>query len=212
MYNPYETPEPGKTGIEFRRVRGAPARKNGIGAVNAGGAIIIIIFVVLCLTIFGILSFATSFADKKLADRNLAGMERYYRADAEAETKLAALYNALRANIAVSPTSGGAFAFDRDFVSRVVSNVTEDAFVYAPHAGGGAVAVVFDTDMGNPPEAEVRFRLRAEVEFYYSAEANRLSHKITEWKVITDSDFTYDGDILDVWIPDFDNWGDLVWG
>ena len=67
-------------------------RKQKFNTINIGGAGVIVIFTVLCLVIFGMLSFSAAFADKKLTDRTLENMARYYMADLEAEEKLAEIY------------------------------------------------------------------------------------------------------------------------
>ena len=188
--NPYENNNAPKIKIDYKRTR-ASSKKHGIGTVNAGGAVIIIIFVVLCLTIFGLLSFATAFADKKLADRNLESIARYYRADAEAELKLAQAYDALCSKI--MPVSGPEGFFDEDFVKSAISDIFEGS-IFEIHG----VTAHFKTDMGNSRDSEVQFFLSVGVEFQFDEASKELSYKITEWKITSDRDFDYDDDILDL--------------
>jgi len=205
-YNPYETQKPGIE-VNFKSNR-ISKKKTGIGTVNAGGAIIIIIFVVLCLTIFGLLSFTTSFADKKLADKNLRSVEQYYKADSEAEKTLAMIYDAIYAR-----TRSG-YGASADVIQSAVSEVKQrismpdssdtkinntlgEMDVYEKNGG---VAVLYKTIMGDSGEDEkIKFYLDSEVIFYYDANTNKLSYKISIWKVVFDADFEYDNNQYNVW-------------
>ena len=54
-----------------------------------GGSSLLVIFAVLALTVFAILSISTVTADQKLADKAAASAEAYYEADCQAEMILA---------------------------------------------------------------------------------------------------------------------------
>ena len=196
--NPYETSSSPKINVEYKRNRGSN-KKNGIGTVNAGGAVIIIIFVVLCLTIFGLLSFATAFADKKLADRNLQSIARYYKADSEAEEKLAVIHDVFYNKMGADPSESE--------IRNILEEIDVQLLYLDNFSSEIEAAVSFKTNMGISRDAEVQFYLTSGIEFYYNINEKSLTYKITEWKIMSDSDFDYDEDILDVWIPDF-NWGD----
>lgn len=56
---------------------------------GVGTSSILMIFVILCLTVFGVLSFSTARADQRLTEKALAGTAAYYDADARAEEALA---------------------------------------------------------------------------------------------------------------------------
>lgn len=53
--------------------------------IGAGGALIIVIFVVLCLTIFSVLSFTTAYSDLKLSKKTKQITEEYYAVHGKAE-------------------------------------------------------------------------------------------------------------------------------
>ena len=198
-YNPYEDKSP-KLEVNFKRNR-ISAKKSGVGTVNAGGAIIIIIFVVLCLVIFGLLSFATSFADKKLADKNLANVSQYYSADTAAEEKLAMICDA------VSSKLGGGLALD-----EIVRSAAEEMPFEIDMAERSAdentemAAVRYRTEMDTDAsgEAKVNSYLDSGVSFYYDKNTGKLTYKIYEWKVVVESEFDYDEKQIDVWNGDFD--------
>lgn len=56
-----------------------------------GGSSLLVIFAVLCLTVFALLGFSTVQADKRLADVSIQAVSDYYAADCAAEETLAKL-------------------------------------------------------------------------------------------------------------------------
>ena len=81
--------------------------------------------------------------------------------------------------------------------------------VWEPYGGDAAtdeninaVAVSFKTDMENKSDAMARFYLSSEIYLYYNGNTDKLSYKISEWKVAKDSDFVYDDNKIDVWKGD----------
>lgn len=62
---------------------------------SVGGSSILMIFVVLCLTTFGILSYSTADADCKITNKNAETVQSYYQACGNAEKKLKQIDSAL---------------------------------------------------------------------------------------------------------------------
>ena len=60
-------------------------------APMVGGSSLLVIFAVLCLTVFALLGFSTVQADRRLADASIAAVSAYYAADCEAEKIFAQL-------------------------------------------------------------------------------------------------------------------------
>lgn len=56
-----------------------------------GGSSLLVIFAVLCLTVFAMLGLSTVTADGRLSQKNAAAVQAYYDADTRAETILARL-------------------------------------------------------------------------------------------------------------------------
>lgn len=54
------------------------------GRVNIGTSSLILIFIILCLTIFGLLSLSSAESDWKLAQKNAEAVKGYYEADSKA--------------------------------------------------------------------------------------------------------------------------------
>ena len=63
--------------------------KNRRGITLVGGSSLLVIFSVLCLTVFALLALSTVKADIRIADASIQSIEEYYRADCEAEEILA---------------------------------------------------------------------------------------------------------------------------
>ncbi len=61
-----------------------------------GGVSLLVVFAVLCLTVFALLSLTTVQADVRLADASAQAVADYYAADLEAQTILARLRNGER--------------------------------------------------------------------------------------------------------------------
>lgn len=62
---------------------------------GTGMSSLLMIFVVLCLTVFGVLAYMTARADDRLTQRSAEMVQAYYQADAAAEEALAQLDAAL---------------------------------------------------------------------------------------------------------------------
>ncbi len=56
-----------------------------------GGSSLLVIFAVLCLTIFALLSLSTVQADRRLAEASAEAVKKYYAADTKAEMILASI-------------------------------------------------------------------------------------------------------------------------
>lgn len=81
-----------------------------------GGSSLLVIFAVLCLTMFALLGLSTVQADKRLADASAGSVQKFYEADARAEEILAQLR---MGNVPEGVTAEG----DRYFYQCAVSDV-----------------------------------------------------------------------------------------
>lgn len=71
--------------------------------INIGGSSILVIFIVLCLTTFSILSMVSARADLRLTEKSIAASAGFYAADLQAESIYAALDHAFRNHTEVTP-------------------------------------------------------------------------------------------------------------
>ena len=58
---------------------------------TVGGVSLLVVFAVLCLTVFALLGLTTVQADRRLADASIKAISDYYAADCEAQAVLARL-------------------------------------------------------------------------------------------------------------------------
>ena len=65
--------------------------KQSVGFIPVGVTSLLVIFAVLCLTVFALLSVSTVRADKALSEKSAAAIDGYYQADYAAEQTLALL-------------------------------------------------------------------------------------------------------------------------
>lgn len=65
--------------------------KKSFSPPMVGGSSLLIIFAVLCLTVFTLLALGTVQADSRLSDASIRAVSDYYEAELEAETILASL-------------------------------------------------------------------------------------------------------------------------
>jgi hypothetical protein len=147
---------------------------------------------VLCLTIFGLLSFTTAFADKKLADRTLNNMQEYYTADTQAEQTLADIYTQVYNKMDGEFLANQSFA---DFVRSAVDLPDIEIRGIDEFESTEVVAAVvsYQTQM-NDVQA-----LSSEVMLLCNIFTGEFAYKISKWNIILTADFDYGGQGLDVW-------------
>jgi len=68
-------------------------RKEQVSVPAIGANSLLVIFAVLCLTVFALLSLSTALAEKRLADASAQAVQAYYAADLQAEEIFARLRN-----------------------------------------------------------------------------------------------------------------------
>ena len=66
-------------------------RRERISVPAAGGSALLVIFAVLCLAVFALLSLSTAAAEKRIADASVQAVSDYYEADLQAERIFARL-------------------------------------------------------------------------------------------------------------------------
>lgn len=71
----------------------ADREKSGFTPPTVGGSSLLVVFAVLCLTVFALLSITTVRADERLADASAQAVKDYYAADCAAQEILAQLRN-----------------------------------------------------------------------------------------------------------------------
>lgn len=85
------------------------SKKQRFSAPAIGGSSLLVIFAVLCLTVFALLSLNTVLAEQRIADASVRAVREYYEADLQAER----IFARLRAGETVAgvQTDGSFFAY-----------------------------------------------------------------------------------------------------
>lgn len=181
MYNQYTNPN-NDTDVKPKDRR--KKLKSQSNALNAGGTLVIIIFVVLCLTIFGLLAFATSFADKKLADKNLLSVSQYYEADAEAERTLARVFGELY----------GIKPLNADITEKQLSAISEIKISSVIETSDGKIEVSYSIPVNDMQTIE------CVIDFYTDAQTENLKYEIIKWQVVITGNLDYSDSSFDyIW-------------
>ena len=132
-----------------------PNDKRSAG-IHVGSASIIMIFAVLCLTVFSTLSYVTANQEYRLAQKSALAMEQYYAADWQCEVYYEQIYDLLKGGIAakdlpqyldVEVTETGTAAFI-DYAVDIDAEIQKDkgtemwaVAAKAPHAYSDEIAV-----------------------------------------------------------------------
>ena len=160
-------------------------KKNGSAGLNVGGASIMMIFVLLCLTTFATLSVVSASADLNLTRKAVASSDKYYKADALAEQKLAEIDAQLQNHPSgvINPETclESAMQRIRDHVEGVE---------FSLHGNGFAASYAIPIDENQ--------ELRASL--FVTADSNlSLSWQRQSWQVYNTGEWDLGDDTLDLW-------------
>ncbi|MCL2033958.1 MAG: hypothetical protein FWG94_04415 [Oscillospiraceae bacterium] len=146
--------------------------------VSVGGSSILLIFVLLALTTFAVLSLVSAVADRNLTDKSALAATQYYEADSKAEEILA------RIGAALGSISGNG----------------EDAF----YSEAGPVLFAIDAPIlidGNKVSYAVPLNdsqeLRVSLTLAYSSSPKLF--EINEWKVVNTGEWHPEEESLNLW-------------
>lgn len=149
-----------------------------VTGVNVGGASILVIFVLLCLTTFATLSLISANADYALSQKAAQSVSEYYGASAEAESLLAQLDECLAQSFG-----------DR---ARAKTRIAELAVV-----SGLAIDFTGDEVQYIIPAGDVRvLKVTLGINFE-DTDSPRFTRR--EWKIINTADWEPGEDFLDLW-------------
>ena len=147
-------------------------------SIRTGGITLMAVFLVLCLTVFGVLSLASAQADARLCEKNAAQVKAYYEADAKAEEELRNLWRALR--------GAQAEAGNTEEFWRLIASAEGERFDPEERTVSYAVPVTAQQEL------RVRVRLTA------PANGAAASCEILQWKTAVTVEYEIDNS-LSVW-------------
>lgn len=150
--------------------------KQGIG-LSAGGLTLLVIFTVLCLTVFGVLSLSAAQADERLTQKSMQLTKEYYDADGRCVEKLKAVTDALRASM----DSGDEAAFWDDAGSALGEGFDSDERTYS-----------FTEPINESLVIDVKLKLS------YSGQT---PYEIIQWRTVSVREEEFD-DTMSLWTGD----------
>lgn len=142
---------------------------------NIGSASLILIFIVLCLATFGLLSLTSANNDWKLAEKNAKAVQTYYRADSQGEEFLQMVDRTLNESLKGLE--------DQDACRLTLKNELGDYY----QEDTGMIATEIPMDYGQVLRIELALNCGGERPF-----------DIMAWKVVNLSDYEIDSS-LPVW-------------
>jgi hypothetical protein len=140
--------------------------------MNIGLPSIMLIFVVLCLVSFGVLSLVSANADRKLSQKVLARQKEYYEASNEAQEMLASVDARLHEAYEKSASKS-------DYISMISD-----------------IPTIYTYEVGTIQT------LRVTLSYLYPDNDSEPLYQIMEWKVITSDDLDYDTSLHLIQIED----------
>lgn len=130
--------------------------------INVGSSSILLIFLVVCLVSFSVLSIVSANADKRLSDKVLNRTTAYYQACNSAEESLASI--------------------DKTLAELYASAPTQDEYYSA--AGGRKLTYVYTI-------SDIQ-TLNIELEVLYPDSSDGPFYQVTSWEILTTGTLDYD--------------------
>lgn len=149
--------------------------------VSIGGLTVLVIFTVLCLTIFSVISLSSAQTDLRLSDRNIEQTVRYYEADGKAEEQLRAVDLALKKAGAESTDETGFWQRAEIILSGL--NTDEIKGIYDQAAQSYSYTL---------PISDV---LSLQVELKLAYRGGSPETRVLSWKAYSTLDYTIDEEI-----------------
>lgn len=150
-------------------------------SIRMGGITLLTVFLVLCLTVFGVLSLVSARADARLCEKNTAQVKAYYAADSKAEEELRSLSLTLRSAQAESVQAG-----DETEFWRLIATAEGERFDAKERTLSYAVPVT--------EEQELRVKLRV----IAPTTGRDADYEILVWRTVVTVDYEIDNS-LNVW-------------
>ena len=148
--------------------------RNRSRSVNLGSSSLILIFIVLCLGTFALLSLSSAKKDLDLAERNEQAVAEYYRADGKGEEFLMEADRAFSQALEKHPDNPEALL--RETLGDAWNGERKQAEIQIPMANGQALSIVLGL----------------------SWEEGEKQLKVMEWRVVNVEDYEIDQN-LPVW-------------
>lgn len=148
---------------------------------GVGAASILMIFVILCVTVFGILSFSSARSDWKLTQKNAESVQKYYAADSKAQELLRELDERIT-ELALDSSSISTTMLTEEFTKNQVHDIVVQA-------ADTPEQLVVTIPMGELQELQLELRLSASAPHY----------RIVRYQLTPSADWSGEDQLLPVW-------------
>ncbi|MEG1583694.1 MAG: hypothetical protein RR361_01420 [Anaerovorax sp.] len=159
------------------------AREKNVGGVQIGTSFLVLIFVVLALVAFSVLSLMSALSDHRLTEKNQAAVRDFYVADSVAEEKLAEIDGCI---IKAAKMQGGESAF-RAELERLLGKL------YDGETGG--------VSYGVPMSKNLTLFVELEVLYGHESINENKNYRILRWQEENTGVYEID-DSLPIWKGD----------
>ena len=150
---------------------------------GVGISSILMIFVILCLTAFGILSFSTARSDWQLTQKNVQSIQSYYDADAKAQEVLAQTDLELARLLRENPSFS-----NRQLASHLNGQLVMDTQLSIPEDSSGA-ELSFSVPVGSMQKIQVKLELFSSPQRY----------RLISYQLSPSEEWSGENQPLDVW-------------
>lgn len=144
------------------------ANQRKTAGVNIGGASIIMVFSVLCLTIFAVLTLVSANAESNLANKSVTSVKNYYEAEAQANNTLSEIYKIVD---------------EQSDLQGIKANVLKLSNTVSASDDGGKLIISYSEKIDDSQELKAKL----------STDGKNI--KILSWKVQSTAEWIPDDDI-----------------
>lgn len=167
-------------------------------SIGIGGALILVIFIVLCLTIFSVLSFTTAYSDLKLSRKTEQMTEDYYTIHGKAEEKLAEISEKLilvqkDLNIKYDESISEAYNFNKSAEEKIAEIEGIKVFKLDENNIYSNLAIYYEV-LGDKNQ-----KICVTLNILYDDKNDTPYYKIISWNLSNIELPKYDEEIYDLW-------------
>lgn len=167
-------------------------------SIGIGGTLIMVIFVVLCLTIFATLSFTTAYSDLKLSKKTEEIITDYYATNKKAEEKLSEVYdklisaqNELNINYDINISKTANF---RATATEKLMELNDVTIVKNEENNSFSEFAIYYESLG-----DLNQKICVTLNIYFDEEKNEPYYEIVSWNLTNIELPSYEEEIYDLW-------------
>lgn len=168
-------------------------RRKGEFKISTGASSILMIFVVLCLTTFAVLSYVTANADSRMTNKVMENTTAYYVADANAQRIIADIDLQLVNLMKEAELNAADESFRAEAYRALLNSASFRSGTAVPdiHTGSEGIFLDFTVPISEIQQLEVSLRLEED------PFASRVRYRVVNYQSVVTREWEEDG--LDLW-------------